>query len=67
MGGRRRLGHQNRIEAMLNQESYQVQFITDLSQPNWKPFGQSISGSGGVVSFTDSMATGSQRFYRIVQ
>ena len=47
--------------------NYQVQFTTDLSQPNWKPFGQSISGTGGVVSFTDSTATGSQRFYRIVQ
>jgi hypothetical protein len=46
-------------------QPYQVQYKTNLAQPNWLNFGSPLISSDGTVSATIS-ATNSEEFYRIV-
>lgn len=43
--------------------TYQIQYKTRLTEPNWTSLGSPIPGTGGYVSVQDSV-TGSARFYR---
>jgi hypothetical protein len=46
-------------------QKYQIQCITDLSQTNWTPFGDTITATDSVPTACDSI-TNSQRLYRVV-
>jgi subtilase family serine protease len=45
--------------------SYQVQYSSDLTTPNWINIGSPITASGPVTTLSDSFAS-SQRFYRVL-
>jgi subtilase family serine protease len=47
------------------ENSYQVQYITDLSKTNWSNLGSAITATGSVTSTADSF-TNAQRFYRVL-
>ncbi|HLH54423.1 MAG TPA: protease pro-enzyme activation domain-containing protein [Verrucomicrobiae bacterium] len=44
---------------------YQVQYSTTLAQGNWANLGSPITGSGGVLTITDSGSGSGHRFYRL--
>ncbi len=45
---------------------YQVQYTTNLVNPNWINLGSAVSAVGSTVSATDTLLTGpAQRFYRV--
>ncbi len=46
-------------------KTYQLQFKTNLFQPNWQNIGGVITASGLTASTTDSIGPGKQRFYRV--
>jgi uncharacterized repeat protein (TIGR03803 family) len=46
--------------------SYQVQFRTDLSQTNWNDLGSPVTATNTLATSSDSNASDSQRFYRVV-
>jgi hypothetical protein len=46
---------------------YQLQFKTNLSQPDWLNLGEAVSGTGDGLSITDAIGPDPQRFYRIRQ
>jgi len=48
-------------------QTYQLQYSTDLAQPDWNPLGKFIVAPNGTMTTTDSDAAGSpQRYYRVV-
>jgi hypothetical protein len=48
-----------------NGVSYTLQFKNTLQDSTWTP-GQTVTGNGGVLTLSDSSATGSQRFYGVL-
>ena len=44
---------------------YQAQFKNSLLETNWSSFGNTVLGSGDVVSLTNNISGVSNRFYRI--
>jgi autotransporter-associated beta strand protein len=46
--------------------NYQLQATDDLSSPVWQNIGSAQAGNGNVLPLTDTAATGTKRFYRIV-
>jgi hypothetical protein len=46
-------------------KSYQVEYKDDLNVPQWMPLGSPVTGTGGLLSFTNSTIVPAQRFYRI--
>ncbi len=45
---------------------YQVQYTTNLINPNWINLGSAVSAVGSTVSATDTLLTGpARRFYRV--
>jgi hypothetical protein len=47
--------------------SYQIQFATNLIQPDWINLGSATVASGSTLSATDSVGPDAQRFYRIIR
>ena len=47
-------------------QTYQAQCNPDLSPGNWRTLGSAVVASGATVTVTDTLATDTQRFYRIV-
>jgi hypothetical protein len=47
-------------------ESYQLTFKNNLNDPQWTPVGSPVAGTGGAVTFSDSIDLQPQRFYRIL-
>ncbi len=45
--------------------TYQLQYTSDLSSPNWTNLGSTFSGNGETLTTTDSITNGPQRFYRL--
>jgi hypothetical protein len=45
---------------------YRVQFKNSLNQPVWQNLSGDILASGPAAAKTDTSASGSQRFYRII-
>jgi len=52
------------IQSLVGRQ-YQLQRSPTLSPPAWQAVGSAQAGTGGVLSFTDSGATGGTEFYRI--
>ena len=46
--------------------AYQVQYTTNLFQPNWINLGSPIPATGSSVTATDTPGTDAQRFYRLM-
>ncbi|HTR40366.1 MAG TPA: chitobiase/beta-hexosaminidase C-terminal domain-containing protein, partial [Pseudomonadales bacterium] len=46
--------------------SYQVQMSTNLLSANWITIGSTAADTNGILSFTDTNATGAAQFYRFV-
>jgi hypothetical protein len=49
-----------------NGRTYQVQYRDSLSSGNWTNVGPATVASGATLTYTDSTATGAERYYRIV-
>lgn len=47
-------------------QNYQIEYKDDLNDPSWTPIGNPISGTGGLVTVTNSLTSPTQRFFRIV-
>jgi hypothetical protein len=45
--------------------TYQIQYKTNLTDPNWTSLGSPVTGTGGFVSVQDTVS-GATRFYRAV-
>ena len=50
----------------LQSRSYQLQFTTHLTQPNWTNSGSPITATDKSATAKDTAASDSQRFYRVV-
>ncbi len=48
-------------------ENYQLQFKKNLNQTDWINIGSILTASNVVVSATNTIGSGSQRFYRVQQ
>ena len=46
--------------------TYQLQYTTSLSAPNWSNLGAPIIASGGGITVSDIQPADPQRFYRVV-
>jgi hypothetical protein len=46
-------------------QKYQVEFKDDLNQANWIPLGNTLTGNGGVLLFTNVLDESPQRFFRL--
>jgi hypothetical protein len=46
---------------------YQLQYTTNLAQPNWNNFGSPLLATNGVLTVSDTNCANAQRFYRVVQ
>jgi hypothetical protein len=46
--------------------TYQVQYKTNLLQPNWINFGSTIKAASSTLTTTNAIATDPQRFYRVI-
>jgi len=46
---------------------YRVEFKSDLSAPSWTVLVDNVLATGPTLVFTDNIANGPQRFYRVVQ
>jgi len=44
---------------------YQVEYNDNLSTGNWLPLGPPLTGTGGMLSFTNALFSPSQRFFRL--
>jgi len=44
---------------------YQIQYTTDLVSSNWHNLGAPITATNNSAAATDTVAPGSQRFYRV--
>lgn len=47
-------------------QNYQVQYLTSLLQTNWINLGGTVQATSSSMTSTDSTATSSQRFYRVL-
>jgi regulation of enolase protein 1 (concanavalin A-like superfamily) len=45
--------------------NYQVQYRTNLLQGSWRPLGAPIAGTGGPMTFTNSLVASPQGYYRL--
>ncbi len=48
-------------------QTYQLQFKTSLTQPNWNALGYPLVATNGVVTLSAAIGPDAQRFYRVVQ
>jgi uncharacterized repeat protein (TIGR03803 family) len=46
--------------------SYQLQYATDLSRPDWTNFGAGITAAAATLASPDVVGTNTQRFYRVL-
>jgi hypothetical protein len=46
-------------------QAYQIEFTDDLGASTWTPLGSALTGTGAVLSFTNSLTGATQRFYRV--
>jgi uncharacterized repeat protein (TIGR03803 family) len=46
-------------------QTYQAQYLTDLTQTNWNNLGNPVTATNGIASQTDRAPRGPQRFYRV--
>jgi hypothetical protein len=44
---------------------YQFQYNSDLSSSNWINLSHAVTATGAMLSTTDSITNGQQRFYRL--
>jgi len=49
----------------LQSRSYQLQFTTHLTQPNWNSLGNPITATNPTATASDSIGSDRQRFYRV--
>jgi hypothetical protein len=49
----------------LTTQTYQVEYSTNLITSNWAPLGAPVSGTGTLLSFTNTPATSSPHFFRL--
>ncbi len=57
------------VEITWNSEAgktYRIDYATTLQGGSWMPLATSIAGTGGRLSFKDSVIEGAARFYRVV-
>jgi uncharacterized repeat protein (TIGR03803 family) len=47
-------------------ETYQLQYCTNLTSPNWTGLGSSLTASNTTVSVSDAIGSDPQRFYRLM-
>jgi hypothetical protein len=47
-------------------ESYQLQYKNNLTDPQWTLLGSRITGTGGPLALSDAISVQPQRFYRLV-
>jgi uncharacterized repeat protein (TIGR03803 family)/T5SS/PEP-CTERM-associated repeat protein len=52
--------------ASVSGETYQLQFATSLTPPNWSDVGSPVKSIGGPLTVTDPNCSGPQGFYRFV-
>ena len=45
--------------------AYQIQYKTNLTSANWINLGSPTNATGGTMSASDVIGSGSKRFYRI--
>jgi hypothetical protein len=45
--------------------TYQIEYTDNLTNNNWLPLGNSISGTGTALSFTNLVSLSGQRFFRL--
>jgi hypothetical protein len=45
-------------------EMYQLEYTTNFISNNWWPLGATVTGTGGIVSFTNGV-NASQGYYRV--
>jgi uncharacterized repeat protein (TIGR03803 family) len=48
------------------EQTYQLQYIADLSQTNWNNLGSSFTATNGLSILSDPLGTDQKRFYRLV-
>lgn len=46
-------------------QAYQIEYKDDLGAGTWTAFGSPLIGTGSVLSFTNSLTSSTQRFYRL--
>lgn len=46
-------------------QRFQMEFKDDLNDPGWSPIGGELLGNGATLSFTNSISTSPQRFFRL--
>jgi hypothetical protein len=46
-------------------QKYQVEFKDDLNQTNWIPLGNTLTGNGGALRFTNQPDESTQRFFHL--
>jgi len=47
-------------------QTYQLQYSTNLAQPNWTNLGSTNTATNGTMTASDSVGPGCQRFYQVV-
>jgi Lamin Tail Domain/CotH kinase protein/Chitobiase/beta-hexosaminidase C-terminal domain len=47
-------------------ESYQLEYKNNLTDPQWTPFGSPANGTGSAITFSNSITVQPQQFYRLV-
>ncbi len=55
------------VECGLANQTFQIQFIGDLTQTNWTTMGGPITATNSTVTVSEPIGATSKRFYRIVQ
>jgi hypothetical protein len=46
-------------------QNYQVEYKDDFNAANWTPLGSTINGTGAPITVTNSVASSTQRFFRL--
>jgi hypothetical protein len=46
-------------------EAYQLTFKNNLTDPQWTPIGPPLAGTGAAMTFSNSVSSQPQLFYRI--
>jgi hypothetical protein len=46
-------------------QMYQVEYKDELDEPEWKPLGSVMAGTGGQLSITNNLSSSPQRFFRL--
>jgi uncharacterized repeat protein (TIGR03803 family) len=48
------------------EQSYQLQYLTDLNATNWANLGPTVTATNGTMTASDLIGADSKRFYRVV-